>query len=161
MELRSVLSNTAMLSVGVGAVVIFSAAVFILEGREQPPSIAEVQPNTLLVALAKTELAHLTANGMVRADTMIALAQDLKPEAADAVRETSRMWTQDTGWPENQGIPPPGMVLVRQLGFNGDHGFVTVVVGEIAGSLSCGITVESHYVWRDGWQDRSGSMRMC
>jgi hypothetical protein len=161
MKDTSIVRDVSLLMIGAGTVVIFSALLFVSSGEEAPPMIENVSESGLTGTLVNAEFRRLLGSTMVTVDMRIAIGEDLSGAAVEAIKGRGFLWSAQSDWSANQGIPPPGVVLVDEVLIDGNNGLVSLVVGERAASHACGISIDSSYIWDGHWEHWQSRIRMC
>ena len=140
-----------LLTAGLLAVAVLGGVALINEMDEPPEQLSDVQSDDALELLMAAEYARLADQWRVASDATIAIGSGLSEDAADVLRRFGHPWIHEQPWDNNRGVPPPGVLLVKELRLGKDSGFVAVVIGEVAGDLACGYSIESRYSWRGRW----------
>jgi hypothetical protein len=154
--------DLALLAAGLASIAILGGIVLVNSGGQQRDDLTDVDAYGALRMLMAREYAELRTRRLIEPDVAIAVGSDITGDAAEVLRRFGRPWGGVQAWEENRGVPPAGILLVRELRIEGDSGFVTVVVGERAGDLGCGYTIQSRYDWNEGWEGRAlARMRVC
>ena len=150
-----------MLMVGVGTLVVFGSVLLFFDSTPRRLAASEMRESVLLESLVNAEFKYLISIGLVSSDMTLALDPELPDSVRDAVKELGLRWTTESEWPDNQGVPPPGIVSVSRVALDGDQGTTRVIVGETAHSEACGTTIDSSFVWEQIWTRRESRRRVC
>jgi hypothetical protein len=162
MNANSIYRDSGILMVGVLSAVVL-AGFFVISSTEEPPaSLADLNPYDAHRLLMAAEYARIADEWRLESDVTIAIGSGLTGTASDVLQRFGHPWTAEQSWEDNGGVPPPGTVLVRELRIDGETGFVVLVIGEVAGNLACGYSIESRYSWQEGWgSPDESSVVMC
>ena len=113
-----------------------------------PPALESYDALNLLIA---AEYARLTDRLRLSPNITIAVGSGLSEPASQVLYRFGNPVIDEQPWENNHGVPPPGTMLVNELRIEGNSGYVGVVIGEAAGDLACGYTIESQYTWQGQW----------
>ena len=137
--------------VGVLSTFILAGFLLISLTEEPPVSLADLNSYDAHRLLMATEYARVADEWRLESDVTIAIGSELSGTASDVLQRFRHHWMAEQSWEDNDGVPPPGTVLVRELRIDGETGFVALVIGEVAGNLACGYSIVSRYSWQEGW----------
>ena len=151
MNANYVYRDAMLLMAGLVAMALLGGVALVNSAYRPPRTQPDLESYDALNLLIATEFARLTGRLRLPPDMTIAIGSGLSEPAAQVLRRFRNRVIDQQPWENNRGVPPPGTMLVRELRLEGNTGYVGVVIGEAAGDLSCGYTIESQYTWRGQW----------
>jgi len=140
-----------LLMAGVVAIALLGGVALVNSTHRPPKKQPDLGSYDALSLLMSAEYARLTDRLRLSPNITIAVGSRLSEPASQVLYRFSNHVIDEQPWENNRGVPPPGTMLVNELRIEGISGYVGVVIGETAGNLACGYTIESQYTWQGQW----------
>ena len=140
-----------LLTAGLVAIALLGGVALVNSAYRPLKTLSDPEPYDALNQLMTKEYARLIDQLRLPPNITIAVGSGLSEPALQVLHRFGHHWIDEQPWEHNRGVPPPGTLLVNELRIEGNTGYVAVVVGETAGDLACGYSIETQYTWRGQW----------